>query len=46
MPGTKNVSQNIRELKAADAKRPKSKRRPQKQVVAIALAQARRAGGK
>lgn len=43
MPGGKAVSRNIRELKAADAKRPKSKRRPHKQVVAIALAQSRKA---
>lgn len=40
MPGGKNVSQNIRELKASKTKR------PQKQIVAIALSQARKAGAR
>ena len=40
MPGTRNVSKNIKELKASKTKR------PQKQIVAIALSQARKAGAK
>lgn len=40
MPGTRDVGKNIRELKAS------GKKRPRKQVIAIALSQARKAGAK
>ena len=40
MPGTRDVGKNIKELKASKTKR------PHKQVVAIALSQARKAGTK
>lgn len=40
MPGTKDVGANIRELKAS------KKKRSHKQMVAIALSQAREAGAK
>lgn len=46
MPGTKNVGKNIKELEAANKDKPKSKKRPMKQIVAIALEQARAKGAK
>lgn len=44
MPGGKDVGENMRELKKANEGR--AKPRPQRQMVAIALDQARRAGAK
>lgn len=46
MPGTKNVGKNIHELEAANKDKPKGKKRPMKQIVAIALEQARAKGAK
>jgi hypothetical protein len=40
MPGTRDVGANIRDLKKSGTKRPK------KQIIAIALSQARKAGNK
>lgn len=42
MPGGRNVSDNIKELYKANEGR--SKPRPRKQVIAIAMSEARRAG--
>jgi hypothetical protein len=46
MPGTKNVGTNVKELEAANKDKPKGKKRAMKQIVAIALEQARAKGAK
>jgi len=40
------VSSNIRELYQANADKPADKKRPRKQIIAIAMAEARKSGGK
>ena len=45
MPLGPSVSANLHELKQANQDRPKGKRRPHQQMVAIALSASRRAGG-
>jgi hypothetical protein len=46
MPGSKNIGSNIKELEAANKGKAKGKKRPMKQIIAIALEQARAKGAK
>jgi hypothetical protein len=46
MPGSKNIGANIKELEAANKGKAKGKKRPMKQIIAIALEQARAKGAK
>jgi hypothetical protein len=46
MPLGKDVGDNIKELRAANANKPKGKKRGKKQILAIALDGARQAGNK
>ena len=43
-PGTRDVGKNIKELKQANKSKAPSKKRPHRQVIAIAISQARKAG--
>jgi len=46
LPLGKDVGSNIKELRSANTSKPKGKKRGKKQILAIALDAARRAGGK
>lgn len=46
MPGTKNVSANVKELYHANSNKPDGKRRKRDQILAVAYSQARKAGAK
>ena len=42
LPGKKNIGTNIEELEHANTSKPKGKKRPKKQILAIALNESRK----